>query len=390
MATPGPESILNRAPPRRTLDFPAAVRWASKAHGRGQLRQALDLAWLGLRRGLEPKDYYLYGLSRPGLSADERRAYLSIREVVAFNRSLNRPELHTQDKLVNDKMLCQLLFEQCAVPMPRLLAHASAHFRFPAPATLTTAEAVLEFLRAPGALPCFGKPVHGSRGIGAASLVDISEDGETLTLGDGREVPAAALAHELLATYPEGYIFQELLRHGPELAAVIGAGCATLRIVTVQTGDGVRPLYAAMRIPSAGSMVDSTLLGRVLAAHVDLRGGRFVRVQDLFHVSGRDVTEHPETGAALPGLELPHFDECLRIVTGAHGFFAEHGILGWDIILSEHGPVVTEVNANPLHYVYQRAANRGLLNPDLLPLIEAARALVAARLARRGRRGGRR
>lgn len=387
MADPVAERILTRPPPRRGFDFPSAVRWVRAEHGRGQLAQTLDLARLALRHGFEPKDYYLYGLSRPGLGPAERRAYLSSRGIEAFNLSLNPPELHTQHKLVNDKLLCQLLFERCAVPVPRLLAHAATHFRCPSPATLTSAEEVLDFLRRPGALPCFGKPVHGSRGIGAASFISLSEDGETLRLGDGREVSASALAGEVLASFPEGYIFQELLRHGPGLAAAIGVSAATLRIITLATGAGVQPLYAVLRLPAAGSMVDSALLGRVVVALIDPGTGRIVRAQDLFRVSGRDVTEHPETGAALPGLELPHFAEALRIVTEAHGLFAEHGILGWDVILGAHGPVVTEVNANPLHYLYQHAADRGLLNADLLPAIEAARALVAARLAALGKGG---
>lgn len=382
-------SILRHPFPRQRLDFAAAVRWVKAVQGRGQIRQALDIAALSLRRGFEPKDYYLLRLFRPELTAEDRRAYLSMKEIVAFNLSLNSPELRTQGPLINDKMLCHILFERCGVPTPRLLAHASAHFRFPEPCTLATPEDILAFWRSPGALPCFGKPVHGSRGMGGASLVSISADGATVTLGDGREVEAQALAWDVLASYPEGYMFQELLRHGPELAALIGPMAATVRIVTVQTTSGPRVLYGLFRMPGPNVMVDSAIAGRVLVALLELPDGRILRAQDLYQVSGRDVAEHPTTGATLPGLVLAQIPEALRIVTEAHGLFADHGILGWDVILTERGPLVTEVNANPLHYAYQRGADCGLLNPGNRALIDEARAFVAARLAASGKGKGR-
>ena len=53
---------------------------------------------------------------------------------------------------------------------------------------------------------------------------------------------------------------------------------------------------------------------------------------------------------------------------------AIRGMLGVDILLSDRGPLVNEVNQNPGHSAYQTAFARGLLNADFLPTLRAIRA----------------
>jgi D-alanine-D-alanine ligase-like ATP-grasp enzyme len=44
-----------------------------------------------------------------------------------------------------------------------------------------------------------------------------------------------------------------------------------------------------------------------------------------------------------------------------------------DVFLTDKGPVLTEVNSSPHHSIYQTAFARGVLNDDLLPLLERVR-----------------
>jgi hypothetical protein len=62
-------------------------------------------------------------------------------------------------------------------------------------------------------------------------------------------------------------------------------------------------------------------------------------------------------------------------------------LLGWDIALAERGPVISEINANPLHMSYQRAFRRGMLHPEHVARLDAARALMQARVARYDHKG---
>ena len=375
----GAPRFLSARVPDRGFAFAQALRWVRQREGKSALRQTAELLWLSSTRKFRPDEYYLLGLFRRDLGPAGLRAFVSQRESNAFNLALNGPALVARSAMVNDKLLCGFAFQAVGLPVPRLIGHASTLFRFRQPRTATTPDALVDLWRAPGTLPCFGKPVHSSRALGAASLMAISDDGGTVTLGDGRAVPALALAQEILSDHGDGYLFQELVTNERTLAEAIGPTVAGVRIVTVQTASGPRPLYAALRIPAPGAMSDAILGGRQVRAAVDIATGRIIRAQDMFRMSVIDQETHPVTGAVLPGLQLPHWPAAIEAALGGHQVFAGAGVLGWDVMLTDRGPVLCEANANPLHETYQRPFGRGLLNPDLMPLIDEARAFVARR-----------
>lgn len=375
------DPILTTRVASRAFDVAGAMRWVKATEGKGVGRQVAEMATLAVRQSLTPKEYYLNGLFARGFSPDDRRTFVSDASSARLNRRLNASTMWVQSALMSDKVLLGFVLEMLGLPMPRLKAHFSTVTRLAAPATLRDAAEVMAFLRTPGALPAFGKPVVGSRAVGAASFLSLAEDGEAVLLGDGRTVPLAALAAEITRSFPEGYIFQDLKRHGPEMAALVGPTIAMARIVTVQSEAGPEVLYALIRFPAPGAMVDAVLGGRNMVAHLDRETGRILRVQDMFRMSVSDLEVHPVTGARLPGFVLPHWSECLRLALQGHAGLAEHGLLGWDIGLSETGPVVTEVNPNPHGDIYQRSSRRGLLSPDLKPQIDAALRFAAARTA---------
>jgi hypothetical protein len=59
------------------------------------------------------------------------------------------------------------------------------------------------------------------------------------------------------------------------------------------------------------------------------------------------VDEHPDTGALVAGLRIPHWDVILE--TAARGFeVTELGYLGVDMVIDKDlGPMILEMNARP-------------------------------------------
>jgi D-alanine-D-alanine ligase-like ATP-grasp enzyme len=59
------------------------------------------------------------------------------------------------------------------------------------------------------------------------------------------------------------------------------------------------------------------------------------------------VDEHPDTGALVAGLQIPHWDFILE--TAARGYnVTELGYLGVDMVIDkELGPMILEMNARP-------------------------------------------
>ena len=97
-----------------------------------------------------------------------------------------------------------------------------------------SAEAIASYLLTPGNLPVFGKPLAGSRSVGAVSIIKVQ--GDLVELGDGRQVSALVLGNEIAAAFPKGYMFQELLRPHPEIERLSGPAVASIRVFTLWQG----------------------------------------------------------------------------------------------------------------------------------------------------------
>ena len=357
--------------PGRNFDFAQALDWAARARGVSALRVAIEIIRLSNgRQGLSRQDYFLNGAHQPGLTAQERQEFIGQGVLSRINRTLTPKANEGLGGLFTDKVLTDLVLGATGLPQARVRALA-APFRPQMPyRVLTGAAEIAAFLTKPGTLPIFGKPVHASTSLGAISIID--RTGDVLLLGDGREVPASALAAEIGSSYPDGYLFQELMLPHPELAALVGPVIGTLRVVTLRVGGQIKPLYAALKMPGAGKMVDGISSFIHTMAGVDHQTGKLVRGQDMRRLGGIAMLVNPVTGATIEGAQLPDWPAALDLALRVHALFPRQGILGPDIALTPDGPKITEVNSNPSHDVYQKSFVRGFMNADIAPQIIAA------------------
>jgi hypothetical protein len=366
-------NILSTPPAGRRLDLAAALAYAAQRRGVSTLRIAVESALLARGRGgLPTEDYFLTGAWQPGLSWAERRAFLGAHRYVALNSALNPPAPGGPGTALQDKLDCHARFTAAGLPQPRILAVAAAGRPATGAEWLASPQATQDFLARPDALPCFGKPVHGSQSLGGVSILAPAGPGRVL-LGNGREAGIADLAGEIWRDFPKGFLFQELIRPHPALAALTGPVIGSLRLATILPDAQPELLYAVLRGPAAGAMVDSSTgpLGSYIA--VDVATGRVIRAQDRRQMGGVDLAKSNLTGADWPGAQLPDFGRAVEIALAAHAAFGEYGIVGSDIFLSDRGPLITEINGNPHHSPYQQAHARGILNPDFLPRLRVLR-----------------
>jgi hypothetical protein len=363
------------------FDLAASLRWVRQAHGVGLLRQVGQVFALSRRVGMTPREYYEFALFRPTLTEDERRAYVSFSSQRKLNLRLSPASLRGLHGLCTDKVLCALVLAQAGIPTVPTLALFSTAMAVPTIPALTTPEALADWLLHEAPLPVFGKPVDGSLGVGGASILD--RDGTDLVLGDGRRVAAHALAAEVARDYGGGWQVQPLLRLHPDVAQIAGTAVAMLRVVTLRDATGTAVLYALLRLPAKGAMIDTNQPhspnGNVI---VDLATGALGRAQSNWRMATTALEASPATGVPLAGRQLPFLPEACRLCETAHRLFPRHGVLGFDVALTPDGPVIGEVNSLPHHHNWQKAADRGLMNPDFAPRFAAAIAETERRTAR--------
>lgn len=370
--------ILKLVRIKTKLDIQRAIETVRKETGKGSLRQMVELARLAVgpqRLGLA--DYYLEGLWRTELSGEERAAFVSEQRSMAYNRALSPINGSGLHGLFADKLLTNLALRAAGFPVLKPLAIFGKFVCLPGTAQLATASDISAFLLGDGNLPVYGKPLHGSLSIGAASFVGTADGGKSIILGNGKVVGVDRLSREIASNFDRGYVFEPLIRQHPDVEAVTGPAVGGLRVVTLRAPEGAELLYTLQRLPAVGAMMDAmSAHGAYLAAHVDPGSGRILRVRAMDAMPTEALYASPVTGKRFDQAVLPFVKEAIVMAQEAHRLFARPGLLGFDFALTAKGPVVTEINSNPFHTTYQHAADRGFLNPDFKPRIKQALAIV--------------
>ena len=142
------------------------------------------------------------------------------------------------------------------------------------------------------------------------------------------------------------WIVQERIRQHPVLDALHPGSLNTLRIVTTRIGDAPHIEFITLRMGCGGSWIDNADAGG-LAAPVDLATGMISRTATRRYehdTAQQQHAVHPDTGARITGLEIPHFFEMLDLVRGAAAKLPEFASVGWDIAILPDGPAILEAN----------------------------------------------
>lgn len=360
--------------------------------GPGPWRQALSLAFVVFGgSGITLDEYYSFGMWRKDLDRRFRKEFLPHAQFPLYNGALEMPSLGVVHDTVNDKLATERLLVEAGLPAVRTLAAAGPKPELADVLHLKDWKAISAWLGAAGNLPVFGKPRADSFARGSVAITGLAAEPGRLQLLNGRTVPVDGLASEMMVDYPEGYLFQPFHKCHADLRRHVGEAMASIRIVTLRTATGVEPFYAVLRIPAKKAMHDGDAFGRRVWGLIDLDSGRVVKLRDLRDPSTPDVTHWLDPKEPLLGFRMPHWAEAIRACTAAHDIFPGHGIIGWDVFLTDDGALINEANARPGH-VYQAAAARGLRNPDMEPAyaraLAHARAVNAAAEAGRIRLGG--
>ena len=281
------------------------TRRAAKALGFGAreaIRQYADVALLGQL----PKDSHLWrhmlGGPRRPLSSN---AFAKIQASVgdAAEREVLTDKLATAERLV-----------AAGVPVPVLLAVLPRG-----------ADPVL-----PDGRDLFVKPRRGARSrhaFAATGAPDVT-----------RRLRAALAEDELLV--------QQRIAVAPELADLATDGVPpVLRLVTVREPGGEPFLHSALfsiRVPGERPQHVMRALLRVPVSVADgrLSPGYWPGAPESRYA------ESPWHKAPIADRALPGFDQAVRAALAAHGAFGGLAMVGWDVILSDAGPVVIEGNGH--------------------------------------------
>lgn len=137
-------------------------------------------------------------------------------------------------------------------------------------------------------------------------------------------------------------ILEEVVKNHHAIRDIYPHALNTTRMITL-IGDDGKPhlLYAAQKFGDGGRFVD------VFGLHgpVNMETGV---VEFPFHsgdtIKGIYYWEHPYTKKPLIGFKLPYFKEAKEMILKAAGVVPQVGYVGWDVAITENGPLIIEGN----------------------------------------------
>jgi alpha-L-glutamate ligase-like protein len=123
-----------------------------------------------------------------------------------------------------------------------------------------------------------------------------------------------------------------------ELSRLAYQGLPDVRVIC--TDD--EPILAMLRLPTARSNGRANLHYGAVGAGVDLGSGRVVAAR----VGRHEVRRHPDTHQPLVGAQIPFWDEVLEAAARC-GPATGLRYVGADVVVTDSGPLILEVNARP-------------------------------------------
>ena len=237
--------------------------------------------------------------------------------------------------LVDNKILCKARLLERGIAVPAELGRIRTQYE--AGHLERIIEGLKEFVI---------KPASGSGGDGimviAARRNDawVTPGGRLIGLDDMQyHVSGIINGMYSLGGQPDEAMLEALVHPDSALSELAPEGVADIRVIVYR---GV-PVMAMIRLPTRKSNGKANLHQGAIGAGIDIITGRTLSAV----MENRIVTEHPDTGANVPGFEIPGWPALLELATACHDAVGL-GYLGVDIVLDkDHGPLVLELNARP-------------------------------------------
>ncbi len=315
---------------------------------KSKLRIALDLYRHALRHGEIDKFYFAYG--KDYLNRRQMREYVPYREFKIKRNLLNLTRPVNYICLLRDKDIFGRIMTSLGIPITRNIAIIK-RYRVLSEEGELLHEDLEQFVRQNA--PVFIKQVNGECGDGVFSVCCC--DGALSV--NGR--PCDDLSSELNGAAT--YVVQPALVQHPELSRLYPRAVNTMRIVTVRNPEGEIEIFSTvLRVGAHGSEVDNWAQGG-LSLGVKEDG----RLADCgFHKPGYGTTQrsHPDTHVVFSTFRIPFYQESKELCIKAHNAIKGIHSIGWDVAVTEHGPVIIEGNDNWEISIMQ-VCNGGLREP---------------------------
>ena len=315
-----------------------AFQLARKYPTLARLKVMRDYISLYRTKGLRPEEYYEFEFEKR--SEEFRRDFLGLDEQRYYLELLNPLKYLS---LARNKFVTHRMLENTGIKTSELYAYYQPEARYAEnPECAGDLAAVLRILKAKGVQSCVIKTTESSHGdnVWVIKSIDYQDNDAILTRFDGQQLTLSSVLGD------EALVFESVVRQTEQFAAFNASSVNTVRFMTALYPDGSAKVIATfIKIGRAGRCVDNAGGGGNVDVCVDVATGEIryaIQFDGWHHV--QDIDCHPDSGNSLNGVVIENWEGIKAEVIRFQQAFPYCKIAGWDIAITDKGPVVIEVN----------------------------------------------
>ena len=291
-------------------------------------------ARLNAQKKITVQEYYKYEhLLR---DSEFKESFLSYKEAEQYWKILNPNKYGV---VARDKYITHLVLENENIPMPRLYAY----YNYEAGGSF---EYVFEQLSKNNVHECVIKPAadsaHGS-GVFVCKAINYNESDCLIEKTNGEKISLKQLLEDNRYC---PLLFEEKINQTQQISAINSSSVNTVRFMTaLYPNRDVKVIATFLKIGRKGSDVDNAGGGGNIDCGINIESGQcfntiqFNSFKDIVH-----ITHHPDTGTLIDSIVIDNWSEVVEKVKNYQTKIPYLKTLGWDIALTNQGPVVIEIN----------------------------------------------
>jgi hypothetical protein len=332
------------------------------------IRQLKETYTLLRLNQLEPHEYYMLGLYKPDISIDEKKRYMSINQHFTLESHMNP---RNQVGILN-KFNLNTYFARLGIPTPEMIGLFDSKAGFTSNGnTLKTSEDLKKLLDNTSITDFVIKPTSSGNAKGVMVCCN-KGNGKVHVYGD-KDYTIDDLYNTMIGINTNNnqitnnsFLLEKKVKQHKFFDNYSKTCTQSLRIVTLLTSSGdVEVVITNLKLAREGNYVDN-LSVNMLCARVDEFGiiGKGFVFEDL--ESGKYTTweKHPDTGYTIEGEKVPYYEEAVALAKKAQSKIPFIRFIGWDITITENGPLIFEGNYGFHIYLFQVVIGRGLLRNE--------------------------
>ena len=318
--------------------YKRAIKLALKYPASQRFMVIKDYLHLYRTKGLKPDEYYDFEFEKQ----DEgfRKSFLGLNEQRLYVDYLNPIKYYS---LSRNKYLTHKMLENTGVKKSELYCYYQPEARY-VDSTENASDliSVLQILKQKNVQSCVIKTTESSHGdnVWVINSIEYQSQDAVLTRFDGETLMLSSVIGE------DALIIESVVHQTKQFATFNQSSVNTVRFMTTLYPDGSSRIIATwFKVGRSGRCVDNAGSGGNVDAAVDVDTGT---IYNVFQFDGwrnaKKIEKHPDNGNQLNGVVIENWQAIKESVKKAQQAFPYCKAAGWDVAITDEGPVVIEVN----------------------------------------------